>query len=62
MSEFLIRKQNIIIQRAPEPDDIIWANLGKSPKIIALRKLMTNFIGIALLCANGAIQYLLSLW
>lgn len=62
MSEFTVRKEYVVIQRAPEPDDIIWQNLGKSPKVIILRKIVTNFLGVLLLVANGIIQYLLALW
>lgn len=58
----MIRKENVVIQRAPEPDDIIWQNLGKSPKVIILRKILTNFIGVLLLVTNGVIQYLFALW
>lgn len=54
--------QNVTITRAPEPDDIIWKNLGKSPKKIFIRKIMTYVLGAILLFVNWIIQYYLAVW
>lgn len=50
------------ITRAPEPDDIIWRNLGKSPKKIFIRKILTYVLGAVLLFVNWIIQYYLAIW
>lgn len=54
--------QNVTITRAPEPDDIIWKNLGKSPKKIFRRKILTYVLGAILLFVNWIIQYYLAVW
>lgn len=62
ISKFMVCGQNVTITRAPEPDDIIWKNLGKSPKKIFIRKILTYVLGAILLFVNWIIQYYLAVW
>jgi len=54
--------QSVHISRAPEPDDILWKNIGKPQKIIIRNKIISFTIGIILLLSAGIIQYLLARW
>jgi hypothetical protein len=58
----MVKDQYVAINRAPEPDDIIWNNLGKSPRTIFLYKVATYLLGAILLFVNGVIQYFLAVW
>lgn len=49
------------VERAPEPEDIIWSNLGVSSGEIFKRKLITYFATLILLGISFAIIYGLSL-
>jgi hypothetical protein len=43
--------------RAPEPEDVIWENIGIPDYSIILRKILTYFVTILLLCASFGIVY-----
>ena len=45
------------IERAPEPDDIIWENAGISMGGAIARKSLYSFLSILMLFAGGAVQY-----
>jgi hypothetical protein len=43
--------------RAPEPEDIVWENIGIPDCSIVLRKLLTYFVTVVLLGASFGIAY-----
>lgn len=45
------------IERAPEPDDIIWQNSNVSVCGAVCRKIWYNFVSFGLLGIGGAAQY-----
>jgi len=52
---------NIVVSKAPEPEDIIWENIGVSFQSIILRKLLTYFILLLLLGGSFGIVYVLTM-
>jgi hypothetical protein len=50
-------ESKVVVTRAPEPEDIIWDNIGISSCSIYLRKLMTYFVTLLLLGASFGIVY-----
>jgi hypothetical protein len=58
-SSFQIKNKDILISRAPEPDDILWKN-ADIPKARRFRNVAISFLlGIAILFSGGVIQYYL---
>ena len=51
---------DIQIERAPEPEDVIWTNLGMKFEEIVKRKLVTYFVTLLLLGISFAAVYGLS--
>lgn len=49
------------MSKAPEPEDIIWENIGVSFQSIILRKLLTYFILLLLLGGSFGIVYVLTM-
>jgi len=49
------------VSKAPEPEDIIWENIGVSFQSIILRKLLTYFILLLLLGGSFGIVYVLTM-
>jgi hypothetical protein len=45
------------VERAPEPDDIIWENSNLSIKGAIGRKIGYNLLSFAILAVGGAAQY-----
>lgn len=54
------KEYNITIERAPEPEDVVWTNLGMSDGEIIKRKLITYLVTIVLLGASFGAVYGLS--
>ena len=57
LSDYTILESPVIVQRAPEPDDILWKNADKPRKEIIRNKIISYIISIALLVLSGYIQY-----
>ena len=57
LSDFRVRGENIAVERAPEPDDIVWENTKISLKGAICRKTLYSFFSILLLLVGGGIQY-----
>lgn len=57
LSNFRIKGENISVERAPEPDDIIWENTKISLKGAICRKTLYSLFSIVLLLAGGGIQF-----
>jgi hypothetical protein len=51
----------VATSRAPEPEDIIWENIGIPQNEIVKRKLLTYFVTFMLLCTSFGIVYGLTL-
>ena len=47
----------VIVSRAPEPEDIVWENIGIPENTIIQRKLLTYFITFLLLATSFGIVY-----
>lgn len=52
---------DIIVERAPEPEDVIWTNLGMSFGALLIRKVITYLVTICLLGASFGAVYGLSI-
>ena len=52
-----MKGQNIAIERAPEPDDIVWENSKITMEGAIARKLVYNSLAILLLCVSGGAQF-----
>lgn len=48
------------VKKAPEPEDIIWTNIGQTLKEMTLRKILTYSVTGVILGASYAIFYFLS--
>jgi hypothetical protein len=54
---YFLGKDGITTSRAPEPEDIIWENIGIPDCSIIQRKLLTYFVTLVLLGASFGIVY-----
>ena len=50
-----------MVERAPEPDDILWQNADKSRSTILRNKVISYLICIAILILGGYVQYVLQI-
>ena len=57
LSDNRIDDIKIAVERAPEPDDIVWENSNLSVSAAILRKVIFNLFCFGLLAAGGAAQY-----
>lgn len=57
LSNFQVKAERVSIQRAPEPDDIVWENSKISIPGAIFRKSIFNLLGALVLFAGGAAQY-----
>lgn len=62
LSDFRVNGYNVAIERAPEPDDIIWENACVTVSQSIRRRSVINFCCLLLLIAGGAGQYGLALF
>jgi hypothetical protein len=46
-----------VVERAPEPDDILWKNADKKRSSIIRNKIISYVISIGILVLGGFIQY-----
>ena len=57
LSDNTIGDQKIAIERAPEPDDIVWENAKVSVSTAICRKVIFNLLCLCLLLIGGGAQY-----
>ena len=62
LSEFEVEGRKITVERAPEPDDIIWENAGVSIREALLRKFGYSLLALSLLVLGGLGQYYIVVW
>lgn len=53
----MVKGERIAVERAPEPDDIVWENSKISMQGAILRKSLYSLLSILLLAAGGACLY-----
>ncbi len=58
---YFLESKGVVTSRAPEPEDIIWENIGIPENEIVKRKLLTYFVTLMLLCLSFGIVYGLTL-
>jgi len=58
-SEFKVKDQPVVVERAPEPDDILWNNADTPRNSIVRNKIISYVLSFGLLVLSGYIQYLL---
>ena len=56
-SDYRVKGEEVAIERAPEPDDIIWENAGISIGGAICRKTLYSFLSIIMLLLGGGVQY-----
>ena len=56
-SDYTVKGEKVAIERAPEPDDIVWANSGISMCGAITRKTLYGLLSIFVLLCGGAAQY-----
>lgn len=52
--------EGIKVSRAPEPEDIVWENIGLPKFDRTLRKAFTFSMTVVILCVSGYLIYLLT--
>ena len=58
---FDIKGQAVVIERAPEPDDLLWHNSDIPRCTIIRNKIFSYFVSVSILVLGGAIQYFLEI-
>lgn len=56
-SDYRVKGECVAIERAPEPDDIVWENCKISECGAITRKTIYAFISILMLLIGGGVQY-----
>lgn len=60
--DYVTYRDNVLyIERAPEPNDIIWENLGYSDSFKFKRRAITNSLTFAVLCVCFVIIFFISI-
>ena len=59
-SDLLFKGQILQVRRAPEPDDVLWENLGVSWEVKMKKRLMTTFATVSILVMSFVIILIIS--